>query len=367
MRVLHLLASGGTGGIEILCKNIAYSSATDNRFVTLFFEGEIYEELKKANIKIFSVSSLNMKNKVKEINKYCTNENIDIIVLHHGSFKCNIIYYLLKKNKPKLKYIRYMHACFDQYAFGNSQNKLKNLLIRVAMQKAIDISDKIIYISKAVKKTFEDNFKIENDKGLIIYNGISEEFFIDPINQIKNNENFNLIFVGRLEKVKGVNFIIDAFSKMENQIKNVTLTFVGDGEERNVLEEQVKKLNLEEKIKFIGRQKNVIEWLDKSDIFLYPSIWEEGFGISVVEAMARGCIPIVSNRGGLPEIIEDGKNGFIFKYDDVEEFTQKIINIINSSNKVKEAVIKNAINRSEKFKISNTIKCLNEVYDGLKK
>ena len=81
-------------------------------------------------------------------------------------------------------------------------------------------------------------------------------------------------------------------------------------------------------VNFVGTQTNVIEWLDKADIFVYPVIWKEAFGISVVEAMSRGCIPIVTKKGGLPEIIDDEVNGFIISKCDREELAQKITNII---------------------------------------
>ena len=85
---------------------------------------------------------------------------------------------------------------------------------------------------------------------------------------------------------------------------NLNLTIVGDGVERNNLENQVKYLNIESNVIFTGFQTNTIDYLDKSDIFVYPSIWDEAFGISVVEAMARGCIPLVANKGGLPEVVD---------------------------------------------------------------
>ncbi len=88
------------------------------------------------------------------------------------------------------------------------------------------------------------------------------------------------------------------------------------------------ELNLSNRIRFVGRQSNVIEWLDLADIFVYPSIWEEGFGISVVEAMARGCIPITFKRGGLPEIIDNNQNGILVDDVNVKNLVKAIKQII---------------------------------------
>ena len=86
---------------------------------------------------------------------------------------------------------------------------------------------------------------------------------------------------------------------------------------------------------------------------MYPSICEEGFGISVIEAMSRKCIPITFKKGGIPEIISDGIDGFLVDKIDVIELKkvmEKVINL-NYVEKIKES----AREKSEQFGIDNTI------------
>lgn len=172
MKILNLLAKGGTGGIEVLCKNIVFKSEEDNRVCCLFGKGEIYEFLKYNNAKVFSTDDLkkNIFKIVNKIEKYCIDEKIDIIIDHHGGINCNLIFILLKKRLKNVKFVRYMHACFDNYSFGNDGNTLKRVLVKKVMNKAINESDLIIYISEAVKKSFERQFKIKNKKSVVIYN-----------------------------------------------------------------------------------------------------------------------------------------------------------------------------------------------------
>ena len=99
--------------------------------------------------------------------------------------------------------------------------------------------------------------------------------------------------------------------------------------------------------------------LDRSDIFVYPSIWEEAFGISVVEAMARGCVPIVSNKGGLPEVVDYNKN---YLFNDEIELEKELKYTINNSKKID---IMRIIDNAKKFKIENTIKQLSFEYKKL--
>ena len=262
-----------------------------------------------------------------------------------------------------MKYVRYFHSSFDEYWEGRG-GTFKNFIIKLAMQKAINSSDLLVFISKAVEKTFLDNFRIDKNKCKIIYNGINSNY-INKEQNISNKRMNEIIFVGRLEYEKGVHLLVEAFDKINKKVPETKLTIVGDGTERDKLVKKVEKLNLSDKIAFVGRQNNVIEWLDKSEIFVYSSIWEEGFGISVIEAMSRGCIPITFNKGGLPEIITNGKNGFLVKELKADSLARKIIKVLKLNKREKRKIINNAIDRAKEFKIESTIEELKEAYDKL--
>ena len=365
MKVLHILAAGDVGGIEVLCKNIIKNANWDNRICVLFKEGSIYEELKVDGYNIFSLKDCN--NKVfkiaKRLSNYCVKEKIDIVTVHHGGLTINIIYILihrlLKSKKENIKFVRYLHGSFDKYSFGNSKNKFKNYLIKYFMQKAFDISDMLIFISQAVKISFEKKFKLGNNE--IVYNGIDSKFFCD-IKHKNKTESLRLIYVGRLYKTKGISILISACKILKDQKVEFKLIIVGEGEEKENLEKQVIQYELEEIVSFVGKQNNVIDWLDNADIFIYPSIWEEGFGISVVEAMSRGCIPITFNRGGLPEIIDNGKNGFLVDKIDEKELAQKIKEVDQLNNEKQNEVREKAVEKARKYTIQKTINSLESIY-----
>ena len=121
------------------------------------------------------------------------------------------------------------------------------------------------------------------------------------------------------------------------------------------LEELSKDLGIGSITTFYGQQKDVIPFLKQADIFVYPSVCQEVFGISIVEAMAFGIPCISNNIGGIPEIIENEKSGFIC------ESTKRIKNnkIINISEKAKE--------RAAQYSIKNTVDNLNIEYNTLMK
>mgnify|MGYP002798834358 CR=1 FL=1 len=362
MKVLHLLAEGKTGGIEVLCKNIILNSKIDNRLCCMFGKGEIYDELRRKHAKIFSTDGLNQNvfKIAKKIENYCLTEAIDVVIVHHGGMKCNIIFLLLMSKLKKVKFVRYLHGSFDSYTFGNDGNFLKRILIKLVMQKALERANLIIYISKEVKKSFEKAFKIKT-KSKIIYNGIPDKFFKDTPKRDFNNS-ITIAYVGRLTKTKGIDLLLDAFYNIYQE-HNVKMIITGTGELEKQLKEKVNKLNINKFVKFTGRKENVIPILDEAELFVYPSIWEEGFGISVVEAMARGCIPITFKKGGLPEIINNNVNGFMADNVDYKCLSNKIldaIKLIDTDKKEALLMSNRAIETAKKFKIENTIDNINK-------
>lgn len=117
---------------------------------------------------------------------------------------------------------------------------------------------------------------------------------------------------------------------------------------------------------FCGKKNNVYEYLVKSDIFIYPSIWEEAFGISIIEAMGLGIPVIATKKGGIPEIIVNNENGFLVESNNEEELANTIEKVISYiKNNDIDKLEKNAIDTAKRFNINNTIKNLEKVYKEL--
>ena len=102
---------------------------------------------------------------------------------------------------------------------------------------------------------------------------------------------------------------------------------VGDGPDRAPLERQVDALGLHDRVKFVGEQHDLVAWLSSSDVFLLPSS-QESFGLAALEAMA--CeVPVVASRvGGLPEVIEDGRTGYLCPLDAIDQMAARVVNLL---------------------------------------
>lgn len=132
-----------------------------------------------------------------------------------------------------------------------------------------------------------------------------------------------IVNVGRLVEEKGQAYLLEAFSKL-GDLDEWRLVILGDGPLRRHLSDYAKKLNISQRVDFIGAVKNVDEWLARSSIFAFSSI-SEGFPNALAEAMAAG-LPCVSFDcvAGPRDLIVDGENGFLVKQGNVDHFAKRL-------------------------------------------
>lgn len=204
----------------------------------------------------------------------------------------------------------------------NWQDKLKNLCLRR--------SNKIIAVSHALRKK-------SLDEALVIHNPFRvDEFKI--IDGIKRSNDF--VFLGRLVSDKGIHLTILALNELFKLGYKMNLTIIGEGPEMNSLKQLAIDTGLNHYINFTGILKgnNLVEMLNKHKFILVPSIWEEPFGLVALEGMACGCIPIVSDGGGLPEAV--GEAGLTFKRGDLSSLVCCIETLLMDSSLQNE--LKNA-------------------------
>lgn len=135
--------------------------------------------------------------------------------------------------------------------------------------------------------------------------------------------------VSRLESIKGMDLVVPAFAQVKACHPEMQLLIVGDGSLRKQMEEQVHKAGLEEAVEFAGRQpqEKLSSYYDRIDILLMPSR-SEGFGLTAIEGMARGCVVVAARTGGLPEVVRNGEVGLLHEPEQVEDLVAQINKLI---------------------------------------
>ena len=360
MKVLHLLTSGHTGGIESLCRDIGQYGKMTHIFCFLTAGGVVCEEMQNKGMNVVNLEKLGGKFSIKKI---CKIRKIalkcDTVVIHHGDPFLRLYYIIIKRLTHKYA-VSMVHSCYSDESSFN-YNRLKRFIYRRIIQKSLDVSDAVWFVSHAGEISCNKMYKVDSSKTKVIYNGISPNFIRRASEkQFTNSKLYNITYIGRLEYIKGVNLLISAFAGVCHEY-NMELSIVGAGRERDKLESLVRSLNIDDKVTFYGQQTDVHTFLSKASIFVYPSTCEEVFGISLIEAMAYGLPCIANNVGGIPEIINDGENGFLTKETTEEEIASLIKKVIGMYENGKIDIIRsNARETAKRFSILNTCRQIEE-------
>jgi glycosyltransferase involved in cell wall biosynthesis len=318
--------------------------------------GAVYEQMKREGRTVYCLADEGGKlslNKLRILKKIL--EEYDAVIVHHEDPFLKMYYIALKKGFKGCG-VTVVHSCYDD-SMSAYRNRVKRFIYERITQKCFNVSDKVWYVSNAGRESCHRLYHVAQGKEKVIYNGISPEFLAKASeNRLKSNTDstFRITYIGRLVKVKGVDLLIQAVAKNAEE-RSVVLDVVGDGEERMNLEKLAEKLGITENVQFHGRQSDVTKFLKKSDIFVYPSVWQEVFGISIVEAMAHGLPCIANNVGGIPEIIEDGKNGFLTKEPTASGLADAIrrVTALYENGGIEE-VSRNAKARAQEFSVQRT-------------
>ena len=153
----------------------------------------------------------------------------------------------------------------------------------------------------------------------------------EKIEDLKIEKNNLIISIGRLTRQKNLILLIRAFKKILLKYPNYHLLLLGEGEQKKLLTEETKKLKIQERISFLGYQKNVYKYLLNSDCFILTSLWEDP-GFVILEAALSNTLIISSNcPNGPNEILSNGQNGFLFKNNNLSDLLNKFDEFKNST------------------------------------
>lgn len=211
--------------------------------------------------------------------------------------------------------------------------------------KIINKFDKIITITNW-EKSYLIKIGCKREKIVCIPNGIQEEFYSG-----KRSEGQGMFFFGRVSPIKNLELLIEAIKN-----KSFSIDIVGPAENRykSQLLSQINQ-NKMHNIHFLPEIKDLkskIKLIDHYEILVLPSKFES-FGQVIIEAMARGKIPISSNTPGAAEIITNNKNGFLFEVNNVDQLRSLLDKVSNLSKSTKRNIKDAAIKRAEEFKLNN--------------
>ncbi len=240
---------------------------------------------------------------------------------------------------------------------------LKAGMHRYIIRKNVDY---FICPTEALKRLITRSLGVEDSRVIHLPN------FIETKNKRiafdKTNEKL-FLFVGRLSREKGVDVGIRAMDYLikKEGLRNIKLKIIGDGPEMENLVRQVTKLGLDKNIKFIGQVENkgLGRYYQESCAVLLPSVYLENAPLVALEAMLSGKPIIASDIGGLPELVEHNKTGYLFEmsnYVEMGEYMKRLYDNRELSAKLGKAGFEKC---RREFNAQSHYKRLMEIYDGL--
>ena len=362
INALHISAGGDIGGIETLFRSVADSVNNDSLTFCFFSDGITSKHIKektKCKTLIF-INHRFDKKQLKCLEKYISENKIQRVVLHSDTYYMFLYFLKLMKKFPNLDYYFVGHNCKEKNKFKFTKKWLGDFLINLYTKKVAKKINQLICVSEAGKESYVNVLGVKPEKISVIYNGIPDNFA--KINFKKaNNKKIVFLYAGRFEKTKGILTLLESFKQLNNKIAELVL--VGDGSLKRMIEEEIKGYP---NIKCFQKTDKIKEFYKNANYFVYPSTWEV-FGISIVEAMAFGVVPIVNNAGGIPEVVSN-KEGFIINASVSREFLKTLENAICVyGTKKYEEYKHNSILKSQQFTISAMIENYENVFNLYKK
>lgn len=228
---------------------------------------------------------------------------------------------------------------------------------------SINESDAITAVSQNLKDETYKSFAITKDIEVIenfVDNSRYEKKPIDAFRKvIAPDDEKILIHASNFRKIKRVEDVIQIFANVHQKIPS-KLLLVGDGPERRSMEDLARKLEVDDDVRFLGKQEQIEEILLVSDLFLLPSEYES-FGLAAMEAMAANVPVISSDAGGLAEININGETGYTAGVGDVKTMSECAIHLL-SNDALLEQFRKNAKAQALKFDLHKIVPRYEKLY-----
>lgn len=366
INVLHLIGGGEIGGAERLVLTLLKLLDRDRYEMHLIClcKGPFAELARDNGIKAHTVA---MRHKldistIRPIREYIANNEIDIV--HTHGVRANLVG-RIAAHKEGVPVVTTFHSRLS-YDYSS---RLAALLAKIITRLTNRYTDRFIAISHAIKEEVLAMGVPEN-KVQVIHNGLDTDKFksfrereeikkqlgIDPEKKI-------VTMVARLHPVKGHKYFILAAREVLSLRSDVQFLIIGEGMLREELEKMLIEMQLQGQVLMPGYYNQIEDIYRISDIICVPSIME-GLGLVVLEAMFFK-VPVVAARvGGIPEIIEDGKEGILVPPRDYKSLAQGIMRLLDDQ-LLRQRLIHNGVKKLGQFTMQNMAHRVALIYDEL--
>jgi sugar transferase (PEP-CTERM/EpsH1 system associated) len=229
-------------------------------------------------------------------------------------------------------------------------------------------TDKLVTVSEYLTNYMQKIVGIDNKKIIQIENGVDTKLFYNTLKDQRTlqalglSQNDNVIgIVARLEPVKDHLTLLSAFAEVVKTVPNCKLLIIGNGSQKQSIEEQIQLLKLSEKVLLLGERRDITDLLAIMDIFVLSSL-SEGTSITLLEAMASGKPVVATNVGGNGKVVIDNETGFLVPSRKPAVMAEKIIKLLSNRNLINEMGAKGRNRVLEHFSLDKMVKEYERLY-----
>ncbi|MCX7983399.1 MAG: N-acetyl-alpha-D-glucosaminyl L-malate synthase BshA [Bacteroidetes bacterium] len=297
--------------------------------LTGYYDNVIYHEVEISTYPLFDfpLYTLALASKMVEVTRY---EKLDILHCHYAIPHATSAYLAKKILEPYAPVIITTLHGTDITLVGLEPSFLP------LMKFTIEQSDGVTAVSRFLREKTLTHYGIEKEIEVI-------PNFVDT-NQFQRIKQHRcsaysqqgvkiIVHTSNFRPVKRVPDVIRIFYEIQKKVPSILL-LIGDGPERSLCEHLCRELHIEDKVKFLGKQQEIVPILSCADLFLMPS-QSESFGLSALEAMACEVPVISSSVGGLPELQVHGQTGYIAEIGDIDRMARYAIELLTNPSKHK--------------------------------
>ncbi|MCA9365341.1 glycosyltransferase, partial [Candidatus Kaiserbacteria bacterium] len=371
--ILYLITKSNYGGAQKYVFDLA-TNLDKNQYevvVALGGSGALKDKLIESNIRVISINSLQRDISIKkellsfwEIYKIVKKEKPD--VFHINSSKAGGIGGFIGRICFVPKIIFTAHA----WVFNETRPSWQKLILKFLHWLTVILSHQTITVSDALKKQM--NWPFATRKMITIHNGLSKIYFLNKNEarhelatlEPKLKHYINDIWtgsIGELHTTKRHDVMINAVANLVAEGHQIRHLIIGEGELKNELDEIIKKLNLTENIFLMNHLDKASKYLKAFDIYTQPSR-SEALGYTVIEATMAGLPIIASEVGGIPEIIENNKEGILVPKENSTALYNALILLLKNK-ELANKYANTALNKSLEFTLEKMISKTSSLYN----
>jgi sugar transferase (PEP-CTERM/EpsH1 system associated) len=329
MNLLHIVPSFGLGGMErVVCAIINHTCEKyDHEVLVVYDDTEAEKWIQTQNVKIHCLDrSKNQSKFLVSLYKFLNKSKPDIMMTYNwGATDAIWLGRLIGIKK----------IIHSEHGFSIDEARTTSFKRNVIRFFVYHMVSQIIVVSHELKTMMKKKYLISQACIAFIANGINSKiYFPDPILRLQmrkslgfRDEDFVIGFSGRLDPIKNFGLMLNTFAECVRRDKSCRLLIVGDGSEREYIEQTCREKNIDTHVFLVGKKQDVVPYLQAMDVFLLTSLREQ-MPMTVLEAMALALPVVATAAGELPYLIQQGQQGIIWGVDEKPEiFAESLLRL----------------------------------------